>query len=106
MTDDRLYFNIHKMELERVKYMLKSFLRTRIFKIERNLLFLIEKDYASLMSEGEMEYAWSIYESKKTLFNQSLYMKIPSSLNHFDKENLDERMGKLLYLKLYSHKTK
>lgn len=54
MTDDRLYFNIHKMELERVKYMLKSFLRTRIFKIERNLLYLIEKDFAILMSEGEM----------------------------------------------------
>jgi hypothetical protein len=46
------------MELERVKYMLKSYLRTRIFKIERHLLYLIEKDLASLMSEGEVEYAW------------------------------------------------
>lgn len=96
MTDDRLYFNIHKMELERVKYMLKSFLRTRIFKIERNLLYLIEKDLAILMSEGEMQFAWSIYEAKKSLFNQSLYMKIPSTLNHFDQESLDDRMGNLL----------
>ena len=97
-TDDRLYFNIHKMELERVKYMLKSYLRTRIFKIERNLLYIIEKDLATLMSEGEMEYAWSIYEAKKMLFNQSVYNKVPSSLNHFEKESLDERMSKIISL--------
>lgn len=67
-AEDRFYFNVHKMELERVKYMLKSYLRTRIFKIERYLLFLVEKDQASLLSEAEMQYAWSLYESKKSHF--------------------------------------
>ncbi len=43
-ADDRFYFNVHKMELERVKYMLKNYLRTRMFKIERQLLYLVEKD--------------------------------------------------------------
>ena len=43
-TDDRFYFNIHKMELERVKFMLKSYLRTRLFKIEKYLLYIVEKD--------------------------------------------------------------
>lgn len=93
-TDERLYHNIHKMELERVKYMLKSYLRTRVFKIEKNLLYLIEKDLANLMSESEIEYAWTIYESKKALFNQALFNKLPSSLNQFEKEQLDDRMGK------------
>ena len=64
-TDDRFFFNVHKMEAERVKYMLKSYLRTRLFKIERFLLFIVEKDQASLLGEGEMAYAWSLYESKK-----------------------------------------
>ena len=61
-TDDRFFFNIHKMELERIKFMLKSYLRTRIFKIERHLIYLIEEDRAHLMSEAEMTYAWKIYE--------------------------------------------
>jgi len=80
------------MELERVKYMLKSYLRTRLFKIERNLFFVIEKDLANLLSESEIEYAWTLSENKKTLFNMGLFSKIPSSLNHFQKETLDDRL--------------
>lgn len=82
-TDDRFYFNVHKMELERVKYLLKAYLRTRLFKIERYLLFLVEKDQANLLSEGEMAYAWSIYEAKKDHYNQTFLNKIPSRLNTF-----------------------
>jgi hypothetical protein len=32
------------MELERVKYLLKTYLRTRIIKIEKFLLLIVEKD--------------------------------------------------------------
>jgi GINS complex subunit 4 len=67
-TDDRFFFNVHKMEAERIKFLLKSYLRTRIFKIERYLLYIVEKDQASLLSEHEMNYAWSLYESKKHHF--------------------------------------
>ena len=102
-TDDRLYFNIHKMELERVKYLLKSYLRTRLFKIERNLLFLVEKDLAHLLSEAEIEFAWTLTESRKALFNMGLFNKIPSSLNHFQKDAVDERLSKKRILKLCSY---
>lgn len=67
-TDDRFFFNVHKMEAERVKYLLKTYLRTRIFKIETLLLHLVEKDQAALLSEAEMQYAWQLYESKKDHF--------------------------------------
>ena len=56
------------MEAERIKYLLKSYLRTRLFKIERYMLYLVEKDQASLLSEGEMQYVWQLYESKKDHF--------------------------------------
>ena len=42
------------MELERIKYLLKTYLRTRIIKIEKFLLLIVEKDQAKLLSEGEM----------------------------------------------------
>lgn len=93
-TDHRFFLNIHKMELERVKYMLKNYLRTRIFKIEKNLLYIIEKDLALLLSEEEMKYAWELYEARKKHFTQTLFAKIPSTLNPFDQEQLDDRMSK------------
>lgn len=43
-SDDRFYANIMKMEVERAKFVLKSYLRTRIAKIERHLLWVVEKD--------------------------------------------------------------
>lgn len=91
-TDDRFYFNVHKMELERVKYLLKSYLRTRLFKIERYLLFLVEKDQASLLSENEVGYAWSLYEAKKAHFAQSFLGKIPSRLSPFEGEQVDDKL--------------
>lgn len=92
-TDDRFFFNVHKMELERAKYMLKAYLRARIFKIERHLLYLVEKDQAHLLSEGEMEYAWRTYEGKKEHFQTSFLVKIPSQLNPFAKNSEEEAGG-------------
>ncbi len=91
-TDERFYFNVHKMELERVKYLLKAYLRTRLFKLERHLLYLVEKDQASLLSEGEMTYVWSLYEGKKTIYSQQFLNKIPSRLNPFEAESLEDKM--------------
>lgn len=79
--------------------MLKAYLRTRLFKVERHLLYLVEKDQAHLLSEGEMAYAWSIYEAKKEHFQNSFLVKIPSQVNPFAKggdteegEQVDDRL--------------
>lgn len=96
-TDDRFFFNIHKMELERVKFMLKSYLRTRLFKIERHLIYLIEEDQAHLLSEEEMTYAWNLYEQKKSLFDKQFFAPLPKHVNPFNdavNQSLDKRMGK------------
>jgi len=49
-SDIRFYLNIQRMEVERVKYLLKSYLRCRIIKIEKFLIFIVEKDKANLLS--------------------------------------------------------
>eukprot|EP00347_Sterkiella_histriomuscorum_P018777 403344222 len=91
-TDDRFFYNIHRMELERQKYMLKSYLRTRLLKIERHSIYIIEKDLAGLLSEGEMSYVWNLQENKKSYFQTSMFNRIPTSLNPFEKEQLEDRM--------------
>ena len=74
-----------RMELERVKYMFKDYLRTRIWKIEKNLMYVIEADKAELLSEPEVDYAYSLYVAKKDLFNKKLFSegKLPEKLNMF-----------------------
>jgi hypothetical protein len=44
------------------------------------------------MSEGEMAYAWTLYESKKKYFEDAFLHKVPSKLNAFNSEELDKRM--------------
>ncbi len=96
-NDERMYMNIHKMELERIKYMLKQYLRSRLFKIETQMIYIIENDHASLLSEGEMTFVWSLYQSKKAYFNENFFDKIPSKLNNLEQDDVDKRLGKIIY---------
>ena len=83
-SDERFYLNILRMEMERIKYMLKAYLRARIVKIEKHLLYIVEKDKASLLSPAEMEYAWTLYDSKKEHFNSEFFDKISKKLNNME----------------------
>ena len=53
------------MELERVKFVIKSYLRTRMAKIERHIVYIIEKDKSELLSESEKIFAFNILEQKE-----------------------------------------
>lgn len=67
-VDDRFTINIYRMELERVKFVMKSYLRVRLAKIERNLIYIIEKDRSELLSEAEKIFAFNILENRKKHF--------------------------------------
>ena len=95
-ADDRFYLNIHRMEFERVKYLLKSYLRIRITKIERHLLYIVEKDGSALLSEHEINYAFQLSEKRKIYFNETFCEKLPPKLNLIDKDQLDDRLRKLV----------
>ena len=93
-ADDRFYLNIHRMEFERVKYLLKSYLRTRLTKIERHLLLIVEKDCSALLSEHEINYAFELSDKRKTYFNETFCEKLPAKLNLMDKDQLDDKLRK------------
>ena len=67
-ADDRFNVNVNKMELERVKFVIKSYFRVRLAKIERHLVYLIEKDRSELLSESEKIFAFNLLESRKAHF--------------------------------------
>lgn len=80
-ADERSFIRIYKMELERVKYTLKAYLRARILKIETHLFYIVEKDQAFLLSPGETDYAWNLYEARKSHMNSEFFNYIPKKLN-------------------------
>ena len=79
------------MELERIKFTLKSYLRARLSKVERHLLYIIEKDQSELLSQAEKMFAFSLYEARKTHFEQSFFEKIPRKLNIMEEETMNNR---------------
>lgn len=84
------------MEIERVKYILKSYLRCRLVKIEKYLMFIVEKDKANLLSQAEMEYAWNLYEAKKAHFKTEFFDKVSVKLNKLaDGVTVPDEMSKL-----------
>lgn len=78
------------MEIERAKFVLKSYLRGRIVKIERHLLWIVEKDQSALLSSAEMSFAFSLYENRKTHLQDNLFAKIPKKLNFMEQETLPD----------------
>lgn len=79
------------MELERVKFVLKYYLRVRLAKIERHLIYVIEKDLSNLLSQAEMQFAFSLYEARKTHFKDNLFDQIPKKLNFMDQESIPDQ---------------
>ena len=84
------------MELERVRFALKSYLRTRLSKIEKLLLSIVEKDCNDLLSEAEMQFAFKLYESRPSYFKNALFDQIPDKLNVLD-DPVDPRIGKYYF---------
>ena len=93
-VDDRFTKNIYKMELERVKFVMKSYLRVRLAKIERHLVYIIEKDRSELLSEAEKLFAFNVLEARKAHFNQTFFEKVPQELNLFEKDPVPDRASK------------
>ncbi len=92
--DQRLRHNLMSMEMERVKFMLKSYLRARLVKIERHLIFVIEKDQSALLSDSEMEFAWKLFNNKRDVFHNEFFVKLPSKMAILEEDSIDNRLGK------------
>ena len=61
--------------------MLKAYLRTRVLKIEKFLIYLVEKDLGGLLSPAEMDYCWTLYESRKAHLKSEILDKLNKKVN-------------------------
>ena len=71
---------LYQMEIDRVKYLLASYLRTRLFKIERLAAYLTDPDNAALrelMSKEEWHYAEKYMECVHGHFKACVLGQLP-----------------------------
>ncbi|XP_068200901.1 DNA replication complex GINS protein SLD5 [Palaemon carinicauda] len=91
---------IHKMEIDRIRYMISSYLRIRIEKIEKFAHYLLEKEKttdeeSSLLSASELQYAKEYAANLESHFQSVVLQHVPENLRNFDpgkmavKPNLD-----------------
>ncbi|ETV80019.1 hypothetical protein, variant 1 [Aphanomyces astaci] len=85
LTEERSFTNkLYQMEIDRIKYMLASYLRLRLMKIERHTRHVLHASMDKL-SPGEVDYAHSYKDLYESHCRDLLLSKLPP-----DHQQLDE----------------
>lgn len=88
--NDMLYI-AHRMEVERIRYILASYHRCRLQKIEEYTFYILEQESKrsegnKRLSAGELQFATEFYKSMENHFNQLAVRHMPQ--NHQDDEHV------------------
>lgn len=99
----------HKMELERVRYIVTSYLRTRLKKIEKYTKYiLIEEDSRDeehkRLSEEETQFAREFQGGINSHFNQVALQYMPPNLQSTDEKQMIVRPNLLSHIYLKAKK--
>lgn len=75
---DPLIVSVYQMDMDRAQYMLRSYLRTRLQKIEKDMIHISKTDLWNRLSKEEEGFAKRCYENMKSYLNESVLSKLPS----------------------------
>ncbi len=84
--------DIMELDIERVKYMMKDYLRIRLAKIEMYLFHIIKHDLHALLSKQEFEFACELFKIKRNYFSENFVKKVNPEFNDFKPNNLNQNI--------------
>ena len=79
---DQETLDFMELDLQRVKYFIKDYLRIRLAKIEKYLYYILKNNLASLLSETEAKFVVDLINMKAVYFNEGL-KKVVAVANNF-----------------------
>ncbi|PWA57257.1 DNA replication protein [Artemisia annua] len=87
--EDPLTVSLYQMDIDRTTFLLRSYLRTRLQKIEK-FMFHIQKtaDLWARLSKQEQKFARRSIEDMKQHFEQSVLSKLPERYNSHSKQSV------------------
>lgn len=93
-AEDYFKMCIIQMDVDRIKYLLSTYLRTRLYKIQQFMFYIIHNDLVNLLSPQECEFIQTYYKIKTNHFVKCFTMHLPSSILPEFKGNISEEESK------------
>ncbi|GAA5813143.1 hypothetical protein MFLAVUS_006613 [Mucor flavus] len=92
-VEDKFASMLFQTEIERIKYLLKSYLRTRLFKIEKYPLYILrQSNLKDLLSSQEIVYVRRYQELIESHYSESFLYQLPLSQHKQDEVSGDLSM--------------
>lgn len=89
-AEDSFTASLYQMDVERIRYTLARYLRTRILKIERNLDFIINsEDMMERLSDSEKVFATKLYGARGAYFEDVLQKRFKDENGETVNEDLE-----------------
>jgi GINS complex subunit 4 len=80
---ENIFSTIYKLDIERMKYLLKSYLRTRLLKLQKYYLDVIKNKKENLISQAEFDFLSNYFIRKKMHFMKSFGDRLPIDQHDF-----------------------
>lgn len=77
---------LYQMDLDRVKYLISSYLRSRLIKIQTFVVWIINNDKTELLSPQEFEFLGKYYAIKTNHYKKSFLFSIPEQFRKISKD--------------------
>lgn len=101
-----LRVQVHRMELDRIKYIISSYLRTRLEKIEQYTVHILSEEAnrnpeEAYLTPSELRFAKEYLANMETLFTTLALQHFPPSVQRFevDKLNIKPNMQAYVFLR-------
>jgi len=69
-------------DIQRMKFLIKDYLRIRLFKIEKYIFYILKNDLSSLLSQNEINFVIDLIKMKSIYFNEGM-KKLNIFVNNF-----------------------
>lgn len=100
--------SLHKLEIDRIRFVLSSYTRTRLEKIEKHVVHVLEQEAAreenepSCLSPEELQYAKEYADNMEGLLKSLALQHMPANMQNIDRKKAVPRpnMDKYVFLKV------
>jgi GINS complex subunit 4 len=78
-SEQKMLANVYEMECERIKYVLKAYLKLRVHKIERFVMYILQHRLTDRLSAKEREYAQAYCDLLGEHLHKAFLCQLPDS---------------------------
>ncbi|CAM6090793.1 unnamed protein product [Calypogeia fissa] len=94
---DELMLSLYRMDVNRALFLLRSYLRTRLSKIEQFPIHIVSTpEVSEKLSESELEYAFRYGEALAKHFEQTVLNRLPEEYTSMSKQYTSSEEGDMI----------